>query len=430
MTGIDLIYAMEGIDEGFIQEARQNQHSAPTWMQGISIAACFLCILLISIFSIIRLATHSQEVTPAPVAPAETTPIAAEEDSALEESILEETAEVYSPYRIDGDTILYGNTEWGMYTDDIYERENLDSDIWSYDTREKSVLSPEYPLSEHPEVKSISYSFSWVGDNLEFGLSFTTVRYDATQISFDQLFEDRVEMFGSPATKEENRATWITSDGTELFLAGDERIISEQLSGKESVFSHGLMDVDVEAYLADLQPPGGHFGWTFQQHVDHGLLTPENGTQELIEHEDGSSDFYFHSTVELGGHTVPVDYYFGSTLATYGPNADPAEYVLKQVFVIPPEDIPFEEWLDSISDTWIRKLHENTSRRFVSPVMLSALLSEDQQKMMVDRAVSLGQAPAEELTFSNWSLVAFFYSDGVWQYNGTGAALYLTTPRP
>lgn len=188
--------------------------------------------------------------------------------------------------------------------------------------------------------------------------------------------------------------------------------------------------MDINAYLEDLQPPGGHFGWSFNQHVDQGLLNPENGTQELIENDDGSSDFYFHSTVELGGYTVPIDYYFGPTLATYDRHADPEEYVLKQVFVIPPEDIPHQEWIDSFADSWERKLHKNTSVRYISPVMLSYILTEDQQRTLYDKAVSLGQVTAEEVAFSNWALVSFFYSDGVWQYNGTGAALYATIPRP
>ena len=420
MTGIDLIYAMDGIDEGYIQEARQYQRIIPIWMKGVSIAACFLCVLIIGIFSIAKLTTQPQEVPPAPVAPAETTP-AAQEESIIEEIAPEEAAEIFSPYWIVGDSIHYGNTEWGIYTDEVYEKEDLDPDIWSYDTKEKSILSPDYPLSEYPEVMSVSYGFSWMGDNLEFGLYSTIIRYDATQISFDDLYEHRVELFGSPATKEENRAIWLTSDGTELYLSGDDRIISEQLTCNDIVYPHGLMEVDIAVYLENLQPPGGHFGWTYQQHVSQGLLSPENGTEEWITNEDGSSSFYFHSTVELGGYIVPIDYYFGRTFTT-------DEYVLKQVFVIPPEDIPHQDWIVSIAEPWARKLQENVSGRFVSPVLLAGILTEEEKQLMNE----LGATKSNEDVVSVflWPLVSYFYDDGVWQYNGTGAAQYTTIPRP
>lgn len=430
MTGIDLIYAMEGIDEGYIQEARQNQRTIPVWLKGVSIAACFLCILLIGIFSIARLTAQPQEVPPAPVAPVETMPIVPEEDSHREESVPEETAEIFSPYRIVGDTILYGNTEWGIYTDEVYSVEGLDPEIWRYSAEKKKISETGTPVEGHPEVTSVEYQFQYCYPDLEYGLAAVEVQYDIELLSFDELVAQRTAELGVPELLSEKKAQWAAKDdGTLIITSNGKTALFERLyfggTGQTAIEC-----LDVEAYLSDLQPPGGHFGWTFQQHIDQGLLNPENGVQELIENEDGSSDFYFHSTVELGGYTVPIDYYFGPTLATYSRNSDPAEYVLKQVFVIPPEEISCQDWIASFSDSWIRKLAGTSGEYFVSPVMLSNLLSEDQQRMIADRAVSLGQTTEEEFTLSNWSLVSFFYSDGVWQYNGTGAALYATIPKP
>lgn len=429
MTGIDLIYAMDGIDEGYIQEARQHQRITPVWMKGVSIAACFLCLLIIGIFSVSKLLTKPQEVSPAPVAPVETTPIASEEDSAPEESILKETAEIFFPYRIVDNTIFYENTEWGMNVEEVYAAEDLSEEKWTYDKTNKYFLCVSVPIEDHPEVTRMIFGFDYRGSSLEYGLHSVQIEYDAKQISYNELIEHRIEKLGDP-NYIDPMGYWLMPDGSQLRIIDSGTTVLEQLySGTESLIST-LANLDVEAYLEDLQPPGGHFGWTFQQHVDQGLLNPENGTQELIEYEDGSSDFYFHSNVELGGYMVPIDYYFGPTLATYSPDVDPSEYVLKQVFVIPPEEISHQDWIASISDSWARKLVETNGEYFVSPVMLSNLLSEDQQRVIADRAVSLGQTTEEEFTLSNWSLVTFFYSDGVWQYNGTGAALYLTMPRP
>lgn len=430
MTGIDLIEAMAGIDDGYIQEARQFQRSAPGWLKAVSLAACFLCVLIIGIFSISKLLTKPQEVSPAPVAPVEATPIVPEEESNVEESVPQETAEIFSPYRVVGDTILYGNTEWGIYTDEVYLLEELDPDVWRNSKEQKKIYETGTPVEGHPEVTSVEYQFQYCGPNLEYGLAAVEVEYDVELVSFEELVTERTRELGSPEFLDEKQAHWSTAnDGSLKIMTNGKSTLLERLYS--GITAQTVIEsLDVEAYLTDLQPPGGHFGWTFNQHVDQGLLNPENGTQELIENDDGSSDFYFHSTVELGGYTVPIDYYFGSTLATYGPNADPGEYVLKQVFVIPPEDIPHQEWIDSFADSWERKLHKNTSARYISPVMLSSILTEDQQRTLYDRAVSLGQATAEEVTFSNWALVSFFYSDGVFQFNGTGAALYLTTPKP
>ena len=129
------------------------------------------------------------------------------------------------------------------------------------------------------------------------------------------------------------------------------------------------------------------------------------------------------SYLENGDYDVRIDYYFGPTLAT-------DEYVLKQFFVILPEDDSHEEWINTMKPVWERKLFESGEYYYMSPVMLSDLLSEDQQRTLADRAVAMGQVTEEEFTLANWPLVTYFYSDGVFQFNGTGAALYVTAPKP
>lgn len=422
MTGIDLIDAMAGIDEGYIQEARQYQRSVPVWLKGISIAACFICILLIGIFSIARLVTKPQEVSPVPIAPAETTPVVPEEESSVEESAPEETAEIFSPYRIVGDTILYGNTEWHMSVEEVYAAEKLSEEKWTHDKESRNVFCYSVPIDGHPEITRMVYQFNYRGPSLEYGLIAVHIEYDAKQISFDELVAQRIEELGEPNSVDP-MGYWLMADLSNLRIVDNGTTVLEQIYGGTEAFIGTVRYMDVESYLEDIQPPGGHFGWTYQQHIDQGLLVPENGTEEWIENEDGSRSFYFHCTTELGGYTVPIDYYFGPTLAT-------DEYVLKQVFVTPPEEISYQDWIASFSDTfWVRKLYESSDYHYVSPVMLSHLLTEEQQKDYINQLVSLGQATAEEFTFTNWSLVTFFYSEGVWQYNGTGAALYLTTPQ-
>lgn len=424
MTGMDLIYALEGIDEGYIQEARQYQRTIPAWLKGVSIAACFLCVVIIGIFSITKLMAKPQEDPPAPIAPVEATPSAPEEEPSVEESLSEKTAGSFSPYRTVDDTILYGNTEWGIYTDEVYTLEELDPEIWRYSAEKKKISETGEPVEGHPEVTSVEYQFQYCGPELEYGLAAVEVEYDIEQISFEELVAQRTAELGPPDSLDEKLAHWSTvNDGSLKIMTNGKSSLSERLYSSAPPAQTVMESLDVEEYLSDLQAPGGHFGWTYQQHVEQGLLNPEHGTGEWLENEDGSSDFYFHSTAELGGHTVPIDYYFGPTLAT-------DEYVLKQVFVIPPASVSYGDWIETFSGEWERKLVESGEHHYMSPVMLSNILSEDQQRTLGDRAVALGQATAEEFTFSNWSLVTCFYSDGVWQYNGTGAALYLTTPQP
>lgn len=420
MTGIDLICAMADIDEGYIKEARQHQHVIPIWIKGVSIAACFLCVLFIGIFSISKFPAKPREVVPAPVAPVVTTPVVTEGGSDEEGSIPEETAEMFFPYRVVGDTILYGNTEWGSYIDEVYSQEGLNPEIWRFSAEQNIIFETGTPVDGHPEVKSVEYQFQYCGAMLEYGLDGVKVEYDIELVSFDELVAERTAVLGAPDSLDENLAHWSTGNGGSLkIMTNGKSTLLERLYSGEATLQTRIETMDVAAYLSDLRPPGGHFGWTYQQHIDQGLLTPEDGTEEWIESEDGSTSFYFHSTIELGGYTVPIDYCFGPTLAT-------EEYVLKQVFVIPPEELSHQDWIASLADSWKRKLAETRDEYFVSPVVLSDILSEEQQRMVSDRAVSLGEATEENFALTNWSLVTFFYSDGVWQYNGTGAALYMT----
>ena len=166
-------------------------------------------------------------------------------------------------------------------------------------------------------------------------------------------------------------------------------------------------------YMSDLQPPNGHFGWTYAQHVEAGLLA------EGLRQEPAEDGYVITDTATLGGYDVEIDYLFGPTLVS-------EELVLRQAFVKVPDGVVVRDWVESFWDPWKDKLMEDSSLRFTSPVTLNLLLSEETQKEIIDTINR--QQDRSDATLSNWSLLwqGYMPEAGLWQYNGTGAALYLT----
>lgn len=65
MKGIDIIEAMDRIDESLIIGAKQHKRSAPMWMRWVAMAACFCCIITLGAFSLRSILTPvTEEVSP------------------------------------------------------------------------------------------------------------------------------------------------------------------------------------------------------------------------------------------------------------------------------------------------------------------------------------------------------------------------------
>ena len=190
---------------------------------------------------------------------------------------------------------------------------------------------------------------------------------------------------------------------------------------------------DFDTYMTDKEPPNGIFGLTFEEHVERGLLDPDQGTLEHYTDQDTGLTFSgFTTTMELGGQTVEIAYSFGQNVLT-------DQETLKQVFVIPPEDVPIGTWLERISDPWLSGMTQNTDVNYWewdTKEYVADLLTEEQLQTVIDAEVSMGETSnspefpktvedAEHLLKTNWHIVTAFYSGegNVWQFNGTGAAL-------
>lgn len=344
-----------------------------------------------------------------------------ESTSTEEPTNTEPLTQTISPYVPSGDGITYGDTQWGMTTEQVFAAEKLDEEAWRYVSQSQSITPREEPVLDHTEVTDLVYYFNYTGPELEFGLNLVLTRYDAQAVSFDQLVAQRTQELGVPGFQDETKASWEFPDGTALLLINDEEILDERLTASMSQFADGtLQNLDVEAYMEDLQAPNGHFGWSFERHVDAGLLDPNAGTLESrFEEDDSSESLYFHTTTLLGGYEVPITYLFHKTLVS-------EEAVLTQVFVTPPEGVIYREWVESFWDPWKNKLYEQSSLRFTSPVMLSSLLPEETQRALIDQLNARGDRT--DATLTNWPLMCCWYeaSANFWQFNGTGAALYLT----
>ena len=71
MKGIDIIEAMENIDERLILDAKRHKKVAPPWLRFISLAALFCCALLLGLLSINRIISPGEENVPDTLAPTE-----------------------------------------------------------------------------------------------------------------------------------------------------------------------------------------------------------------------------------------------------------------------------------------------------------------------------------------------------------------------
>lgn len=180
-----------------------------------------------------------------------------------------------------------------------------------------------------------------------------------------------------------------------------------------------------EDYIVPLQPPGGIYGLTLQEHYNLGLLNPDNGTISTNE-QDGITFTQFATTIELGGYEVDAVYSFGQNLFS-------EEEVLTQVFVTPPENVDLEEWINGFNATWSEHMMQsntdpNSEYRWYTSLTVGHMLDEEQQVYAAKRLLELGQAESEINAINylfSWVMATNFYIEeaNLWQYNGTGIAL-------
>ena len=337
-------------------------------------------------------------------------------------SSLEADAErlIFSPYTRSEEKITFQNVRWGMDVNEVFEAESLNGDAWNHVADQKMIHHRTGKDGLPDGVDDITYSFNWCGPDLEYGLNLVIVDY-TEEIAYEQLLAQRTEELGNPSYSDNDKATWETADNSHLMLMNGKTVRERLYSATLPTLQQVLPTLDVEHYMESLQAPQGHFGWTFDQHVEAGLLNSENGEWEEDISDDGITRI-FVTTIILDGEPYEAAYSFGPTLAS-------DKEVLRQVFITLPEDVTdWETWAKAtvLGGTMVRKLVHTNTVQYMSPVLLSDLFSEEEQQRFVDEINT--RKNITDATLTNWSLMWCGYMAGgnMWQYNGTGAALYFT----
>ena len=267
---------------------------------------------------------------------------------------------------------------------------------------------------DYPEISKIQYEFHFVGLDLSKGLDGIELFYDNSHVSYDDLLSDCTGFLGTPEQQDDKSANW-TTDSAYLTLSNLNSLklrLIPMLRGTD--FETALSTPEeVAAYMDSLMPPGGHYGWTYQQHIDAGLLNPNDG---VFTHEDENCDS-FVTTINLGGEDVEARYYFVRNL----PLMETDTRILTEVYVVPPEDVPFREWFAKFSEQYTNKLYQSQVNNFRTPITVGNLLTQEQKDEVGNLALQyVGQYASTEA----WYLTVIWRDGDLFKFNGTGYALY------
>ena len=411
--------SFEEIREEWIEDANGAGKTAPLWVKALS-AVAIIC-LMIATFAILlspKSDTSGDALASAdePSVPEESVP----EITAASEAEVTDSYSNLPAYHTDGKQINYENTNWDMVLSELISAQDLDTNLWEYNDSGKPILTLTSPRASQPEILSMTYTFEYKMPELINSLAMIEAFYDPTQVSFEKLVEVRTSELGEPSSFDESKAVWSMGN-TELMLLAQKDSIRERLSLNYLRYDESLLpEADLDALIADIQPPNGHYGWTLDEHIAAGLLNMDNG-----ELEQGEEDV-FVTPIELGGYELNAEYVFYETLAGRGSGRK----VLAEVHIYPPEDIPLEQWVDSISEPWRnRMLRRFDAEDWYCPIQVGALLTPEQREKIAQAIVDDGiVAVTLEDAYrylDSWNIAMNFYYNGrFWFYNGTGAALY------
>lgn len=342
--------------------------------------------------------------------------VAEESASAVNTASLSETDEKpYVPLTFDGENACIDGLSWGITPEGIMQSLGYSEDQFYLTKRGKNFSATvEAPIGDHPEVRKIVYEFHLTDLALTKGLDQVEIFYEDGYYDLDSLLRVCTDILGQPDTQE---YSWTRFPDSAVTLSDVNNL---KLTIRCFAFNTiNVSDFDIDGYLESLMPPNGHYGWTLQQHVDAGLLNPSNGT--LSTAEDGSQTF--RTVISLGGQDVQAVYYFVEPLLSRGTGA----FVLTEIHVQPPENIPFSQWLDAFSGSFTDKLYERSQWDYVTPITVGNFLTDDQKDAVNEAALQYTGAGAST---EGWPLICNWYDSsaqpGIWKFNGTGYALYLS----
>lgn len=355
--------------------------------------------------------SDSGESASAPAAP--TQRAQEEAPSAADPVSLAEAAPTpYVPLTFDGENACISGLSWNTTPEAVTQTMGYSEDQFQLTRGKNFSASVEAPFADHPEVRKIVYEFHLTDLELTKGLDGVEIFYEDGYYDADALLDVCTDILGQPDTDE---SSWTRFPVSAVTLSDVNNLkLSIRWFGRGT---EGFI-VDTDSYMESLMPPSGHYGWTLQQHVDAGLLDLSSGT--LSTAEDGSQAF--DTTISLGGRDVEAVFFFVEPLVSKGSGT----YVLTEVYVLPPEDIPFSQWLSSFSDSFTDKMYERSQRDYITPLMVGNLLTDEQKNAINEAAIEYtgGEASTE-----GWPMACNWYDSSakpaLWKFNGTGYALYL-----
>lgn len=339
----------------------------------------------------------------------------AESSSALPAEALDASS-VSAPIFFTDGSLTFLNLPWGSTPEFVMDYMTYTDEDFTLTNRGRNFEAdvPQSP-PDYPEISKIKYLFHFVGLDLTKGLDGIELFYDDSQVSYDDLLADCTGFLGDPEQQDDKSASWST-DSAYLTLSNLNSLkLTLSSAIRETDFETALSTPeDVAAYMDSLMPPGGHYGWTYQQHIDAGLLNPDDG---VFTHEDENCDS-FVTTINLGGEDVEARYYFVRNLPLQGTDTR----ILTEVHVVPPEDVPYRDWFAQFSGQYTNKLYQSQVNEYRTPVFVGNLLTQGQKDEVANLSLQYtGQYASTEA----WYLTVIWRDGDLLKFNGTGYALYL-----
>ena len=339
----------------------------------------------------------------------------AESSAALPESE-PDASEISAPIFFTDGNLTFLNLPWGSTPEYVMDYMTYTDEDFTLTSRGRNFEADvTQPPPDYPEISKIQYDFHFVGLDLSKGLDGIELFYDDSQVSYDDLLSDCTGFLGTPEQQDDNSANWTVDSGYVTLSNLNYLKLTLTSTLRETEFETALSTPeDVAAYMDSLMPPNGHYGWTYQQHIDAGLLDPDSGT---FTHEDENSDC-FVTTINLGGEEVEARYYFVRNL----PLQETDIRILTEVHVVPPEDVPYRDWFSRFSDQYTNKLYQSQMNDYRTPVFVGNLITQEQKDEIAN--LSLQYAGTYASTEA-WSLSLIWRDGDLLKFNGTGYALYL-----
>lgn len=384
-------------------------HGKRRWMLPLAL------VLVLTISACTLTARNARSDSPASESGDSEASAASESGLAVPASDLEPSV-ISTPLFLTDGNLTFLNLPWGSTPEFVMDYMTYTDEDFTLTSRGRNFEADvTQSPPDYPEISKIQYEFHFVGLDLSKGLDGIELFYDDDQVSYDDLLSDCTGFLGAPEQQDEKSANW-TTDSAYLTLSN--------LNSLKLTLSSALRETDLEtalstpedvaAYMNSLMPPNGHYGWTYQQHVDAGLLDPNDG---VFTHEDENCDS-FVTTINLGGEDVEARYYFVRNL----PLMETDTRILTEVYVVPPEDVPFREWFAKFSEQYTNKLYENQNGEYRTPVTVGNLLTQEQRDEVGNLAL---QYTGHYASTEGWFLTLIWQDGGLLKFNGTGYALYL-----